>query len=260
MARIVIFSSYVAAGHVGLSAAGPALEALGHEVIGIPSIVLSNHPGWPHVAGAAVPPAQVRDMIDALVANDWFGPIDAVLTGYLPTFDHVALATEVVRNLGVRTVVDPVIGDDPKGLYLDPAAAEAIKGQLLPLADLVTPNRFELAWLTGRPVRDPDEGAAAMAALGCDCVLTSAPFPDKTGVMARIGGETIAHRVERRAGVPHGVGDVLAGLLAAGAGVGTALGQLQALIQASLTQPHLAIAQAAPDWTGASPISACEDI
>ena len=52
MARILILSSWVAHGHVGLSAAAPALQALGHEVTQLPTTVLSNHPGWPHVARA----------------------------------------------------------------------------------------------------------------------------------------------------------------------------------------------------------------
>ena len=47
MARILAISSQVVRGHVGLSAIVPALQRLGHEVLPIPTIILSNHPGHP---------------------------------------------------------------------------------------------------------------------------------------------------------------------------------------------------------------------
>ncbi|MCR9088870.1 MAG: bifunctional hydroxymethylpyrimidine kinase/phosphomethylpyrimidine kinase [Rhodobacteraceae bacterium] len=265
MARILILSSWVARGHVGLSAAVPVLNALGHSVTQLPTILLSNHPGWPHVAGEVVPPEMLRTMIDALTANGWLDGHDAVLTGYLPTVAHVTLAAELVTRLRgttpvPRIVVDPIIGDAPGGLYLPEAVAEALRAELCPLADLLTPNRFELGWLTGRSVEtltDTDTAAEALRAQCCgDAVLaTSAPLgPDRTGVLARDAAGTRVFSTTRLDGVPHGVGDVFSALMTAGLPTATALGHLQALVAESLGADHLRIVEAAGQWTTASPL------
>jgi pyridoxine kinase len=124
MARIMVISSRVAMGHVGLSIIVPALQALGHAVLEIPTILLSNHPGHAHVAGTRIDPQTLTAMVSALAANGWLTGLDAVLTGYLPTPAHVDFAAATVARLralnGARPVVylcDPVLGDDPKGLY-----------------------------------------------------------------------------------------------------------------------------------------------
>ena len=83
MPRILILSSWVAHGHVGLCAAVPALQALGLSAMQVPMCVLSNHPGWPHVAGRPLPVDQAEAMLQALRANGWLAGCDAVLTGYM---------------------------------------------------------------------------------------------------------------------------------------------------------------------------------
>ena len=99
MARIMVISSQVARGHVGLSAIVPACQALGHEVIALPTILLSNHPGHPHASGERIAPAALERMLDALDANSWLSDIDAVLTGYLPSAEHVQFAVEAVTRV-----------------------------------------------------------------------------------------------------------------------------------------------------------------
>jgi pyridoxine kinase len=201
MARILALSSWVAAGHVGLSAATPALQRLGHEVMALPTIVLSNHKAWPACAGAPVPPGQLSAMLGALDANGWLAGLSAMLVGYLPTADHAAFAAEAIRmararSPGLRVVVDPILGDDPKGLYLPEPAAEALAATVAPLADILTPNRFELSWLAGRPVRDEADAAAAAAALAAPLVLvTSPPFGEGvTGCLAVSAAGAEPHR------------------------------------------------------------------
>ena len=127
MATIIALSSAVAHGHVGLSAAVPVLQALGHEVTALPTIILSNHPGWPHVAGRQIAPEDLTAMIDALDRNGWLGAHTECLTGYLPTPEHVAVAASLIDRLRagtgtVRVTVDPILGDHPKGLYVAEAA------------------------------------------------------------------------------------------------------------------------------------------
>lgn len=266
MARLLILSSWVAHGHVGLSAAVPTLNLLGHTVTALPTVMLSNHPGWPHVSGAPVDPDQLRAMIDALDANGWLAGHDALLTGYLPTPDHVALACELIDRLRAtpvppRVVVDPVLGDAPKGLYLPEATARAARETLVPRAEVLTPNAFELGWLTGLPVdtlRDTRAAAESLRAGSAEILVTSPPISPRTTGLLTIADKTDLYTTARRDGVPHGVGDTLSALIAAGLSPGAALGHLSALIDASLHAPHLRIVESARIWTRATPLTASE--
>ena len=181
MAVVLSITSDVARGHVGNGAIRFALQRLGHEVWALPTVVLSNHPGHAKVAGHRTPPEVLAAMVEALHANGWLKRIDAVLTGYLPTAEHVEVAATAIERVreGVRrlvVLVDPVLGDHPKGLYIEAAAASAIRGRLLPLASLATPNRFELEWFSGRLVTDAADATAAADRLAVPMLLaTSVP-------------------------------------------------------------------------------------
>ena len=227
--------------------------------------LLSNHPGWFRTAGRAVPPDDIAAMIDALDANGWLHRHDALLTGYLPTEEHVLLAARLIDRLRAcgtapRIVVDPVLGDAPDGLYLPETVADAVRRTLLPRADILTPNAFELGWLSRRPVAtlaQAQAAAAALASVGPQILVTSPPVDaHTTGLLAFGDGAPRLFRTARRAPVPHGTGDVFAGFVAAGLPPGTALGHLQTLIGASLGAAHLRIAEAAALWTAAPPLPA----
>lgn len=225
MARILAISSHVVRGHVGNAAVVPALTGLGHEVWALPSIVLSNHPGHAHVAGAPVSPETFAAIFQALEDNGWLDEVDALLTGYLPDPDQITVVhdriTRMRRERGRRTLTylcDPVLGDVPEGLYIDPAAAAAIRDKLLPLADIVTPNRFELSWLSGEPVDGVGAAFGAMERLTPPMVIaTSLPAgePDRIVNLLSVGGGTgdLSIEVARKPDVPHGTGDLMAALV-----------------------------------------------
>jgi pyridoxine kinase len=219
MAHVIVVSSWVAHGHVGLCAATPVLHALGHGVTQLPTVQLSNHAGWPHVSGAAVEVGTLKGMVDALDRNGWLDGADAILTGYLPSAAHVDFAADLIDRLravvpGLRCVVDPVLGDAPKGLYIAPEAAGAIRDLLLPRADLVTPNLFELSWLTGQApqtlaeARLTPRGTPERAHRGGPSHLAPSG-PDSTGILAVDRTSAALYRTARDASVPNGVGDVL---------------------------------------------------
>ncbi|MEM9812571.1 MAG: bifunctional hydroxymethylpyrimidine kinase/phosphomethylpyrimidine kinase [Pseudomonadota bacterium] len=260
MARILAISSWVAAGHVGLSAAGPVFSLLGHESIQLPTTLLSNHPGFGHVGGRATPPDQLRGMIEALAANGWLSEVDTVLTGYMPSAEHVGVALAALAHApGARLVCDPILGDAPKGLYVAQAAALAVASALVPRADVLTPNLFELGWLSDSEIPDlaAAVGAARRLAPDAQVLLTSPPYPaGQTGVFEISAAGTHAYRVPVRSGAPHGTGDVFAALTAAGVAPGSALGHLTSLVEASLGQEHLAIISEAPRWRAAPPVQA----
>ncbi len=187
MATVLCISSQVARGHVGLSAAAFALERLGHEVWALPTILLSNHPGHARHAGAAVDPLELARMLGALQENGWLADVDGVLAGYMPSQQHVAVAAELVSWVrshapGALVLCDPALGDDPRGVYVDDRPAHAIRSELLPLADITTPNRFELAWLTDRPVGDESEALAAADVLGQPHLPARPGEPTRTGL------------------------------------------------------------------------------
>jgi pyridoxine kinase len=219
MARILAISSQVARGHIGLSAAVPVLQRLGHEVWALPSIVLSNHPGHTHCAAAHTDPTALETMIDALDQNEWLGEVDAVLSGYLPSPEHVHVVGRAVRRLKSRRDVlylcDPVLGDDPKGIYIDVHAATSIRHDLVPVADITTPNRFELGWLAARPTATVEDLVSAARSLGVADVLV-------TSALSRAGELSTLHVSEREVSsitvpelevAPHGTGDLFAALV-----------------------------------------------
>ena len=218
MHRIAIVSSYVAHGSIGLQATCPAFPRADFEIIAVPTVVLSNRPNLKACAGAHLPADMIGAIFSALDANGWLAGLDAVFAGYLPTVAHVeATATLIakVKSENPRTlvVVDPILGDDPGGLYIAAEAADAVRDRLLPLADVVTPNRFELAWLSQRTVTDAASAAEAARTLNCPIVVaTSIPAPDQRICNVLVGKETAAiETVLRAAAPPHGTGDYFAG-------------------------------------------------
>ncbi|MGD9785729.1 MAG: pyridoxal kinase [Hyphomicrobiaceae bacterium] len=220
MARILAVSSYVACGHVGLAAIVPALQAFGHEVVAVPTVVLSNHYGHAHVGGSPVETDRLSSMLKALAANRMLDRIDAVITGFLPSAGAVAVIADALESIGTANaglpyLCDPVLGDDPGGLYVSEDAAAAIHDRLVPLASIVTPNRFELEWLTGLPVATAQEADAASSAIGADMVAaTSIPAgEDMIANVLSTKREAQAFASPRLAGVPHGTGDLFAALL-----------------------------------------------
>ncbi len=220
MARIVALSSLVARGHVGLRAMIPALESFGHDVIALPTVILSSHAAHSHVARTLISTDSLDAMLQAIEANGWLATADRVITGYLPSTAHITFAESLIHrvrasNPAARYVCDPVLGDDPKGLYVPEEIARHIKHRLLPIADLATPNAFELAWLAERrAVAGLDDARAAAHALGRPMVLaTSIPvFQDQLATLLQDATGSVFTTVPRRSNVPSGTGDLLTGL------------------------------------------------
>lgn len=215
--RVLAISSQVAYGPVGLTAAVPALQAKGHEVLAVPTITLSNHPGHGRPAGFRTQPDDLNAMLGTLEAMGVLAQTAAVLTGYIASEAQVdAVETVLVRMKAASPTLfllaDPVVGDEG-GLYVAEDVAAAIRDRLVPLASCITPNRFELSWLSGKEVGDEDEALAAARIMAAPEVLaTSIPAGDRLATMAihADGHHTVLNR--KLAQVPHGTGDFLSGL------------------------------------------------
>lgn len=266
MSHILAISSWVAHGHVGLSAIAPVLQALGHNVTQLPTTLLSNHPGFEHAEGNATPVGTLRSIIAALEANGWLETVDTVLTGYLPSAAHVDVAIDLIERLPTARpslVIDPVLGDHPKGLYIPREAADALRNDLVAKADIITPNLFELSWLTGRDtttLHETSEAARYLCSLGRleEVIVTSPLFSGgSTGLLSVTASDVVAFEATAASQdelVPHGVGDAFSALVSAKLPTGQALGCLQALIHSSLGGQHLRIAETANVWTTANSI------
>ena len=265
MVRVLAMSSWVSVGHVGLSAMAPVIQSLGHEIIQLPTVVFSNHTGWSAIAGRATSPDHLTEMLDAINSNGWLVGVDAFLGGYMPSAHHVDVARHAIGQLrdqspAARIVCDPVLGDDPTGLYVAHEAAEAMRDRLVPLADTLTPNRFELAWLTDRSIDTIDDAKLAAQTMaekrpGRRVLVTSPPISgEETGVLEVSAGEAWLYRTRRRDLAPKGIGDVFSALIGVGLSTGAALGHLQALIDSSIGAPHLAIAGDVSAWRDAAPV------
>ncbi len=246
MGTVLCLSSQVARGYVGGSTARIALERMGHECWLLPTVILSNHPGHARFAGEQVPPGRLRAMIEALEANGWLGDVDAVLTGYMPSAEHVALAASMVElvkksNSDLTYLCDPILGDDPGGLYVDEEVAAAIRDELIPLSQIATPNRFELEWLSGKGAKRVKTATKPARALGPDMVLvTSLTGGEPTSLVNLLveGKGGLVTSVPKRKNAPHGPGDLMAalflGALLNGSSASEALGRATAGVEAAL--------------------------
>ncbi|RHW27157.1 pyridoxal kinase PdxY [Nocardioides immobilis] len=184
--RILSIQSSVAYGHVGNSAAVFPLQRLGHEVWPVITVHFSNHTGYGAWRGPMLAPADVAEVIAGIADRGVLGTADAVLSGYQgdPAMGAVILdAVAQVKALNPAAVYscDPVIGDVGRGVFVRPGIPEFIRDQVVPRADIVTPNHFELDFLTGSTTTTPEEVLAAADALRArgprDVLVTSVRYP-----------------------------------------------------------------------------------
>ena len=235
MPLALILSSYVAAARVGGGAQQFALAPFGIDPVLVPTVLFGRSPARGAPGGQAVAAETFRAMLDAVEAEGLFSLADVVITGPFSLPEQVGIAAEVItkvrsaaRNPAAATprpriIVDPILGDEPKGLYVKPEVAEAVAGRLVPAADWLTPNAWELAHLTRLPVTSAGEAAAAARALGRPCLVTSVPCGEgRIGMVCHDGHYARLYSHARIEGVPNGTGDLVTALFAAGMMLGLA--------------------------------------
>jgi pyridoxine kinase len=162
-------------------------------------------------------------MLADIEADALFGELDLVITGHFSTAAQVEIAAELLERVRAGAarrpilLVDPIMGDAPKGLYVQPAVAEAVTDRLAPLADWITPNLWELGRLTGRQVADAAAAAAAARALGRPALVTSAPAgADEIGLVLWDGAAATLFAHPKAAQAPNGTGDLVTASFGAG--------------------------------------------
>lgn len=247
MATILALQSQVVRGHVGNSAAQPALQRLGHDVWAVPTVLLSSHPAHGAVAGGAMDPARVAALVEALP----LGRCDALLSGYLGDAANAATIAAAVARLKTENpkalyFCDPVFAHE-SGLFVPRAVADAQAG-LARLADIVKPNQTELEDMTGRTIRTMEDALAACAELrarGPRLVILSslrrtAAMPGTLETLA-VGPEgALLIETPLLPGPLHGAGDLFSALFLGFAlqGLGVA-----AALEASVSGAHAVLAE-----------------
>jgi pyridoxine kinase len=178
---ILSIQSSVAYGHVGNSAVTFPLMRMGVDVWPVITVHFSNHTGYESWRGPLLSAADLRDVVQGIDERGLLGEVDAVLSGYQGGTDIGAMILDAValvklRNPGAIYCCDPVLGDADVGSYVLPGIAEFMREQVVPAAQIITPNQFELTALTDRQVStmaDVLDAADVARALGPEVVLVT---------------------------------------------------------------------------------------
>ena len=165
--RVLSIQSSVAYGHVGNSAAVFPLQRLGHEVWPVNTVHFSNHTGYGEWRGPVLPAEDVADVVTGVAERGVLTVCDAVLSGYQgdPAVGAVILdAVDRVKAQNPDAVYccDPVMGDVGRGMFVRPGIPELMRDEVVPRADIITPNQFELDFLAGAPTSTLHEVLAAV--------------------------------------------------------------------------------------------------
>ncbi|MGF2947997.1 pyridoxal kinase PdxY [Microbacterium alcoholitolerans] len=226
--KILSIQSAVAYGHVGNSAAVFPLQRLGVDVLPVYTVNFSNHTGYGAWRGPMIEPNDVREVITGIEDRGVMSQIDAVLSGYqggegIGDVIIDAVARVKAENPDAVYACDPVMGNAKSGCFVAPAIPDLLRDKVVPVADIITPNQFELGYLTGT---EPDTlestltSVDAATAMGPSTVLvTSVERPDRVeGTIEMLAADAKGAWLVTTPHLPmkaNGSGDVTAALFTA---------------------------------------------
>ena len=186
--NILSIQSLVSYGHAGNSAAMFPLQRLGHDVWPVVTVHFSNHTGYGAARGPLLESDDIAEVIRGVEDRGALDRCDAVLSGYQGAEDVGAVVLDAVnnvkkRNPGAIYCCDPVMGDVGRGFFVRPGIPEFMRDKVVPAADVITPNQFELAFLAGTEPRTLEEvvdAAEAVRATGPGTVLVTSVLAEET--------------------------------------------------------------------------------
>jgi len=186
--NLLSIQSHVTYGHVGNSAAVFPLQRMGVEVWPVHTVQFSNHTGYGQWQGRAFDAGLIRELVGGIKNGGVLGECDGVLSGYMGGADIGtaildAVATVKQANPSAKYCCDPVIGDVGRGVYVREGVAEFIRDKAVRAADVLTPNQFELDFITGRKGRtlgDVCESVKTVHARGPRVILVTSLHTDDT--------------------------------------------------------------------------------
>lgn len=181
MTTVLSIQSAVAYGHAGNSSAVFPLQRLGVDVWPVYTVAFSNNTSYGSWRGPLLPASDVWDVVQGIDDRGVLDQADALLCGYLGApevgqviLDSAALVKE--RNPQSIFCADPVMGDVGRGFYARPGIPDFWRDHVVPRADIMTPNLFELEFLTGRTtstLAEVVEAAAELRSRGPEIVVVT---------------------------------------------------------------------------------------
>ena len=224
MKSVLVITSQVVRGRIGARACVFALERLGYPAWFVPTITLPWHPGHGKASHIVAESDDFAALIEDLKAAPWLSELGAVITGYLGAAHQAEPISKLIvtiraQNPNLLYCCDPVIGDE-RGLYVPEETAGAIRDELLPLADLITPNRYEFNWLTGKDHASNEDIVETAKTLTNTRVAVTSAFAmmkQSQGTLLYDRASDLAYLAEHRSfeNVPNGPGDLFSGLIVA---------------------------------------------
>jgi pyridoxine kinase len=219
--NILSIQSLVSYGHAGNSAAMFPLQRLGFDVWPVVTVHFSNHTGYGAARGPLLTSEDIAEVIRGVEDRGALDRCDAVLSGYQGAEDVGSVILDAVRNVKKRNpeaiyFCDPVMGDVGRGFFVRPGIPEFMRDQVVPAADVITPNQFELGFLAGSEPTTLDEvvaAAEAVRATGPGTVLVTSVItgetPEESLDMVAVSGEgAFVVRTPRLPINPPGAGDL----------------------------------------------------
>ena len=215
---ILSIQSAVMHGAVGNDAAMPVYQHLKQPAERLDTVRLAAHPGFGTTAISITPPDELDNLLTDYRHLANFQNLAAVQTGYfgLPTqIDPIArfiTESRAVHN-NLVYLLDPVLGDGGR-LYVEQAISDMMREHLLPLADIITPNQFELGLLADTLITDETDAISAARSLlgGRVQAVFATGIPTTAGqiadIMVRAETEMLIPADKQANGVS-GSGDVL---------------------------------------------------
>lgn len=225
---VISIQSQVVHGKVGNSAAVPVLQAHGLTVAPVPTTLLSNHPHYPTMRGEVLPARLVTDLLQGVEERGLVDSAAALVTGYLGSTeigevvaDFVARAKD--RRSALLYICDPVCGDDDLGMFVDSGLKRLFLKRLLPLADIATPNAWELRTLMDTP--DLLAAGRALQEFGPRQIVVTGGDAHASELTTLVfAGERVSRIVtDRLPARPAGTGDLFTAVLTAQLATGHAL-------------------------------------
>jgi pyridoxine kinase len=223
--NILSIQSHVAFGHVGNASAVFPMQRLGCEVWPIHTVQFSNHTGYGDWKGRVFDGPAIEEIVEGIAERGALASCDGVLSGYMGSADiGTAILSAVARvreaNPAALYCCDPVIGDVGRGVFVRPGIPEFMRDHAIPAADIVTPNQFELDYLSGLSTATFADAKAAVAALHrlgprvalITSLLTEDTPADAIDLLASEGGRFWRVRTPRLNLSVNGAGDAVAAL------------------------------------------------
>ncbi|APF38032.1 pyridoxal kinase PdxY [Chelatococcus daeguensis] len=223
--NVLSIQSHVAFGHVGNASAVFPMQRLGVEVWPIHTVQFSNHTGYGAWKGRVFDAPMIEELVDGIAERGVLPVCDGVLSGYMGSADignGILSAVGRVKkaNAAALYCCDPVIGDVGRGIFVRPGIPEFMREHAVPAADIVTPNQFELDFLSGRSsarLADAKAAVSAVRAAGPRVVLVTSLHTEETpadaiDLLAADGEGTWRVRTPRLSLGINGAGDAIAAL------------------------------------------------